>query len=114
MNDHELTLEEKFARMEAQVAELTAQNARLQEQRADDAVMAQDELQRAIDAMDSKYRSAVPNAFGMKPCAQPVEGAPCGKPWGWHRNIEAAGHSYREQELPSRAPVAGMYAKDTN
>lgn len=108
---NELTLEERMAAMEAALAEAKAENERLLA-RQDDPVAGQDALQQAIDALDRKYRSTVPNAFGQKPCAQLVEGKPCGKEWGWHHNIEAAGHSYREQELPSRAPVAGMYAKD--
>jgi len=107
----ELTLEQRMEAMEQALQEARAENERLL-QRQNDPAAAQDALQQAIDAIDRKYRSAVPGAFGQVPCAQLVDGKPCGKEWGWHHNIEAAGHSYREKPLPNRPPVAGMYSKD--
>lgn len=107
------TLEERMAAMEAALAAAQAENARLLERREEDVTAGQDALQQAIDALDRKYRSSVPGAFGQKPCAQLVDGQPCGREWGWHHNIEAAGHSYREQALPSVPAKAGLYAKDS-
>ncbi|MDA1010500.1 MAG: hypothetical protein O2888_03390 [Chloroflexi bacterium] len=112
MNAEPLTLEERMAAMEAALAEAKAENEALKA-RQDDPVAGQDALQQAIDALDRKYRSAVPNAYGTKPCVQLVDGQPCGREWGWHHNIEAAGHSYREKELPSVPSKPGLYAKDS-